>query len=521
MTFLPIVARELRVAARRPTTFRIRFACAAVAAALGGFLLLATLLPGWGLSSGRGLFRLLSALGLVLAILAGPLFTADCLSRERRQGTLGLLFLTDLGGFDVVAGKLAALGLVPLHGLLATLPILGLTLFMGGITGPELVRVSLVLLATLWFSLAVGLLVSSCVSDDRQAVGLTLGITLAAAALSPLLGFAAQALPGLGFLRPATALGPVGLYQFSFDPAYRVAPGPFAGSLLGQVLTGGLLVVLATVVIRHGVRSGSGNESANPRSAVRRASSTARSRRIFADNPIAWLAWHDSWVRRGARWATGLSLGLAVLVFLLLAWGGQPARAGHPSLLVLHVGFYLLKVLVAIHVVYFLQDACRNGLMEMLLVTPVSSQRLRDGHQAAIRRLFVWPWILLASASLALGVAGTWVTGGDWPDPLTLILAGLMPSLWNVVVHAADLLAVGAYASVCALRSDRPSRALLRTTVVVLLLPLVLCSSARIVADLYFLAQAAPALERFRDLARGWYFPGVLGRVFGAPRSGA
>ncbi|HQU46125.1 MAG TPA: hypothetical protein PK867_25150, partial [Pirellulales bacterium] len=39
------------------------------------------------------------------------MLTADCISSERREGTLGLLFLTDLRGHDVVLGKLVVAGL--------------------------------------------------------------------------------------------------------------------------------------------------------------------------------------------------------------------------------------------------------------------------------------------------------------------------------------------------------------------------------------------------------------------------
>ena len=34
-----------------------------------------------------------------------PLLVADCLSRERREGTLGLLFLTPLTANDIVIAK--------------------------------------------------------------------------------------------------------------------------------------------------------------------------------------------------------------------------------------------------------------------------------------------------------------------------------------------------------------------------------------------------------------------------------
>ena len=40
---------------------------------------------------------------LILCIV--PAITADCIARERREGTLGLLFLTPLRSWEIVIGK--------------------------------------------------------------------------------------------------------------------------------------------------------------------------------------------------------------------------------------------------------------------------------------------------------------------------------------------------------------------------------------------------------------------------------
>jgi len=103
MIVLPIVERELRVAARRRSTYTVR-----VLVALAAMLILAgTLwtLTGRGTPSsqhGRFLYRALLVIGFTYCLLAGARATADCLSEEKREGTLGLLFLTDLKGYDVV-----------------------------------------------------------------------------------------------------------------------------------------------------------------------------------------------------------------------------------------------------------------------------------------------------------------------------------------------------------------------------------------------------------------------------------
>ena len=60
---------------------------------------------------GQSLFATLSVIAFAYCLLAGIRYTAGALSEERREGTLGLLFLTDLRGFDVVIGKLAVTSL--------------------------------------------------------------------------------------------------------------------------------------------------------------------------------------------------------------------------------------------------------------------------------------------------------------------------------------------------------------------------------------------------------------------------
>ena len=97
MTFLPLVERELRQATRRASTYWLRFAAVAVAALMGLGLLSPSF---WGVinptETGRNLFLAISTLALGYGLVAGVFVTADCLSEERRDGTLGLLFLSRL-----------------------------------------------------------------------------------------------------------------------------------------------------------------------------------------------------------------------------------------------------------------------------------------------------------------------------------------------------------------------------------------------------------------------------------------
>lgn len=522
MTFLPIVQRELRVASRRRATFRIRFLAAVASALLGGLFLWGTSLTRiGGVLPGRALFEILIRLDFFLAWMSGAFLTADCISREKREGTLGFLFLTDLNGFDVVAGKLAALGLIPIQALIATLPVIGMTVFMGGVTGGEFWRVVLVLVNTLFLSLIVGLWISSLVADERHATWMSIAVLAAIACvpevLSGILDMMALVTPA-SFARLA---GPVAALVSSSDDAYRVSSQSFWASLGYGHFLGWFLLLIATVVVRRSWRERECREhkTASSTTALKplRPTRAVPVRKASHPNgPLAWSAGRNTWVSRTARWLAGVVGLSAIGTFLFrVMYVGDIFSAGDIATAVVVVGFYALKLLLAVHAVYFLNDACRSGSMELLLVTPVTSRGLCDGHLAAMRRNFLGPFMVLGLIEVALSLAGTLVKGGDW-----LYVMGVAPTALAVLVHGLDLIAVAYYASRWALFYDRPGKALLRTTLVALVFPALFCSYGRFIIDVFLIAQNRPLLERFRELARRWYFPGPAEVVFGAPRFG-
>src|ERR1022692_4698140 len=125
MNCLPIVGRELRLAARKRSTFWLRVAAALTAMVIGSGCILFSLVPGSRMfQMGSVLFNVLTWLCLGAGLSAGLFFTSDCLSEEKREGTLGLLFLTDLRGYDVALGKMLAPWLRGFYAMLAVMPIL-------------------------------------------------------------------------------------------------------------------------------------------------------------------------------------------------------------------------------------------------------------------------------------------------------------------------------------------------------------------------------------------------------------
>src|SRR5207237_9649608 len=137
---------------------------------------------------GKDVFYVLSGLFLLSSLAAGIRYTADCLSEEKREGTLGLLFLTDLKSYDVVLGKLAATSLNCTYALLAMLPVLAIPLLLGGVSVAEFWRMALVLANALFFSLATGIFISTMSKSPRKAMFCTLLLTLLIHGGWPLLG---------------------------------------------------------------------------------------------------------------------------------------------------------------------------------------------------------------------------------------------------------------------------------------------------------------------------------------------
>jgi hypothetical protein len=110
-----------------------------------------------------------------------PMLTADCISRERREGTLGLLFMTSLKGRDIVVAKGLANGLRAVTLGVAVVPVLTIPFLLGGVSWIEALLAVLINANAMCWALAAGLLAS--------AWGKAWHRTLLAAALLVVIGF--------------------------------------------------------------------------------------------------------------------------------------------------------------------------------------------------------------------------------------------------------------------------------------------------------------------------------------------
>ncbi|HEY9173357.1 MAG TPA: ABC transporter permease subunit, partial [Verrucomicrobiae bacterium] len=178
MTFLPIVERELRAAARRPVTHWLRLGVALLGFAATLLVLSNSRRMGNSVQVGSAIFTAISISALGFCLMAGPFLTADTLTSEKREGTLGLLFLTDLRPFDIISGKLAAASLNALLVFLSTVPLLMLPVLWGGVSLKQVLLTALSLALALGVSLAIGVFYSTVCRHHRLALLATLTTVL-------------------------------------------------------------------------------------------------------------------------------------------------------------------------------------------------------------------------------------------------------------------------------------------------------------------------------------------------------
>jgi ABC-type transport system involved in multi-copper enzyme maturation permease subunit len=405
MTVLPVVAREMGVLARRKSMYWSRWVTAILALLVMLWLLVVSAAQLSFAELGSSIFLILSSLCFTFTVLIGMQATADCLAEEKREGTLGLLFLTDLKGFDIIAGKLAASSLQAALALIGVIPMISLALLLGGVTLRQFGKVALVLANTMFLSLAVGALVSSFSRNERKAMMGTF-VALFAIVLGPwMVGFAFRGY--LGFPESLLAASP--LYDFS---VVHARPGPVLGtplyfwhSMLGLHAFAWVLLFVAAWVL--------------PKSINELPSRRFRRIREFADNFVygrlearkkhrAELLDRNAFLWLASRERAKPRYAWAVIAFFiaLYAWIAfqfdnmffDLAVSGAIMFLV-HLVF---KIWAASEVCSRLIQDRRSGALELLLSTPLAIQEIAEGQSLALRRIFLKPIVALLLMEVVL-----------------------------------------------------------------------------------------------------------------------
>jgi ABC-type transport system involved in cytochrome c biogenesis permease component len=484
MTFLPIVERELRVAARRKSTRRLRLGITIAAIVVVAVFLLFSPLFKAG-QAGNLLFRILTGYVFGFCLLAGVFVTSDCLSEEKRAGTLGLLFLTGLDAAGVVAGKFLARSLNPVLVWLAVLPVISLALLLGGVTGAEFWRMAWVLLNTLMFSLAVGVCVSAWSRDAPRALSATLGLVLAAV----LLPAGLRAGSGARF-QWLSCGSPWEAYLSAFDVSFAARPDRYGRSLLALPALTVAALIIAAIKLRVAWRD---DPAPAGRDGVVKSRRRGRAPRRAGSDPVYWLLQANSGVSAtvwviAVAWAAG-ALGWQWWTGRVMDW---------PTMLLASkaVGF-LLKLIFVMQVCRFAVEARRGGSLEVLLCTPVTDAEILRAHWLHLRRLFLWPVVVYLLPAVATLLTGPGLGGGRmsfWPALVSSFNLG--SGGFFLLGTVTDFLALAGVGLWLALSLRKPALAPGLTVLCVLIPPLLLFFIPDIFYDVMIFAWARERLER-------------------------
>jgi hypothetical protein len=470
LTFLPILARELRVASRRRITYWIRTGAALAVMIIGTWLFL-MMQNEPTQTIAQVLFGVLTSCATLSALLSGLRDTADCLSGEKREGTLGLLFLTDLRGYDIVIGKMGANSINAFYGILAVLPIFGVPLLMGGITLGEFGRMALVAVNALFFSLSLGICISALSRSGRKSAAMTFLLLL----------FFSGVLPAIGgykmYLTSATVFDPIFFwpsagftYFVAWDSPFKLYQDDFWWSLVTVHCLGWFFLIIASFVAPRswqdrpaGIRKLRWRERWLMWSHGDSAERLAFRNRLLDQNAFYWLA-ARSRLKPACVWTV---LGLLACVW---AWG-----VGKYHQDFLNPGAYLLtglvlnlmlKAWVAAEAGRQLAEDRRIGALELLLSTPMTVHDILRGQMLALRRQFVGPLLLV----LVTVFVFMWATLRE-PDADDMRSFVRLLCIGGMVMIVADLIALYWVGMWQALTAKNPNRAASGNVGRILILP--------------------------------------------------
>lgn len=465
MTFLPVAQRELLAASRQRRTFLVRNAAGVLAVAVGFFGLLVDFATGTR-SAGAPLFHFLTYTAAVVSALAGLLVTADAIASERRKGTLGFLFLTDLSSFDVLAGKLVAATAGAATALLAVFPVLAISMILGGVTAGEFWRHTFALVNLLWVAVCLGLCVSTGTRTAGRALFNGLILLLVLGVALPMLASEARQsgwLPALDWLWAVSPVEPLAHADHGF---FATRPAPFWRALSVSHLLGWIFLGVAAWRLPRAWR----NE------AVGMFSRDAGQRRTPARlgnhrNPILALA-PAATRERALVWSViGLTLLAVGLGHLrgVSAWTAPMWGSNYFS-----PGLLVLRVVFAWHCCAFFQGL-RNGAGELLLTTPLRERELVGGVWAAARAPVEKPFYLLVIAQVVTCLLAALVNvAGGWGRTLDALASLVMPG-YVIASVIMDFVALAWLSLKFGLRSASPVVALGKCFAVLMLPRLLFC----------------------------------------------
>lgn len=426
MNALPVIVRELRSESRLPLNYWLRVVGVGVMLITAGIVVVN--LEGRIAGKGDEMFNVLQPTLFSLVWLLVPIMTCDCISRERREGTLGLLFLTPLRPVDVSIAKALSGIMRALTLILAVLPVIAIPLLLGGVSGKDLLRAAMMEIMSLIGAITAGLLASSrCREFSRASL---LGMLYSAVVLIVLgslqtipamIKIAGGAFGGPGQLMPwvivaFSLLGPW-ITGSGWGNSWRLSPWATRPDTLWlslwQILAAAFLLLATLLFLNRKLRrlameTGMSNRQlwwwktfCTPRVFTRMFHRINRG--LLNRNPIGWLQ-RRTWTARLSTWGW---LGILVMVESFLVtftnqipnWSWSNLMDRQPE-----IGLFIAAAMAFSAADSFRRER-ETGALELLLVTPLTVRQVVTG------RLFgLWGQYL----PVYLLMLGTWWYTASW-----------------------------------------------------------------------------------------------------------
>ena len=369
------------------------------------------------LGIGGRMFTFLMVIQFIGIYVFLPAMVSGVITYEKERRSLELLFITDLGPWEIVLQKLGGRLLPMFTFLLLSLPLMAVSYSMGGVTAGSLALAAYVLVTTCFQVGAFAIMMSAYHRTSAEALSATYGGGLAFYFLVIIaMGIAAAAAAMLGS-RGAQSFGIIMLVTASVWPpsllTLRTAGFP-GGMLPGTILAPWIWTVLFLFGARRFLVSRAFLHAKKRRTLLKRIDGWLTRRRMRArgakrprhgseipgDHPITWRE-----VTRTSLGSPGYFVGTS-LVFALPLLGVAsffvwliPRGSGEST------GFTI--VICGLWVAAALSIATRsastfaleraNRTLDILLITPLTGREIVGQKAAVVRR-----WILLFGALLGV-----------------------------------------------------------------------------------------------------------------------
>ena len=418
----------MRSAIRAPGARKPRLAVAAVGTGAAVFFLLLSM--GYGAPVWRSFHTWLFAAALYMAVVNPAQHAAGLFAEERRNQTLGLIYLTGIGSLELFLTKFIGGMLVASGELLAVIPFIALPFLSGGVSLNLFLATAACLPTVLVFTLAVTIMVSILCTNESQALAWITAIFGALCLGAPVVHSLGTIVGGTapfakGWLALSPAYAPYLVFSSIGAPNMKLFWLAIAATWGWSVLFVSVAAWVLPRVWRDDPDAGAWRRLKNRW--LQRSRDSMR--RTIGANPFQWLVERNRTPTDAARSACA-----GIFVLWLIAWVVWKERWPSPT------NLYLTALVMLVFIDIFQTNAAaqlmashrREGIFEVLLTTPLQPQEIVDGATQGLAAQFrsLRRWLCWLFVAMALGGLFTrpWTFGA--------LISYLM--IWSVLIAWAN-----------------------------------------------------------------------------------